>query len=85
VGAQYHQARFRLDTDGSIPNGVGQESSGTWYLSGTWKPTQYVNASVFAGLVAGGGLRVEDNHGRKLFDNNYDTTGMAGGEISVHF
>jgi hypothetical protein len=35
--------------------------------------------------VAGGVLRVENNVGRKLFDNNYDTTGMAGGEVSVRF
>jgi hypothetical protein len=86
VGAQYHNCRFRLDPNSSVaPDGVGQESSGTWFVRGTWQATPFVSASAFAGIVAGGGLRVENNVGRKLFDNNYDTTGMAGGEVSVRF
>ena len=86
VGVQYHNSRFRLDPSNNVnPDGVGQESSGTWYARVSWQPTQYVSVSGFAGLVAGGGLRAEDNHGHKLFDNNYDTTGMAGAQASVHF
>ena len=85
LGAQYHRVRFRLDPNGSTPDGIGQESAGQWYVRANYNLNRNISLSAFAGVVAGGGLRVEDQHGRQLFDNNYDTTGMAGGEVRVHF
>jgi hypothetical protein len=89
VGAQYHRARFRLSNDqpstDPARNGIGQESAGQFYARANYNLNQNLSLSAFAGVVAGGGLRLENSHGRKLFDNNYDTTGMAGGEVRVHF
>ncbi len=85
AGAQYHKARFRLNPSGSIPEGIGQESSVNIYVRAGWTASEHVKLSAFAGVVAGGNLRVEDEHGHKLADNDYDTTGMAGGAVTFTF
>jgi hypothetical protein len=85
AGGQYHQARFRLDKSNSTSEGVAQESSGTWYVRATCKAAEHVWLSAYAGVVTGGSLRLETQTGRKIFDNNYDTTGIAGGTVTVRF
>lgn len=78
LGSRYENFRFRLDEDGTAPNGVGEEKGVPIYLGATYAPTRASELSVYAGVKVGGSLTLEDSSGRKISKNDYDAAPFVG-------
>jgi hypothetical protein len=82
-GAQYQRRRFRLDDHGFNQEGVGEDTSLPVYVRMTLQPVEAAALELFAGVVAGGELRVEDRGGHQGYDQDYDATPSLG--LRVHY
>jgi len=71
VGASYEFNRFRLDDSGVAPDGVGEEERLPVHLRLTYA-TNNTTFNLYAGVVADGELRLEDDDGRGLADRSID-------------
>jgi len=86
AGVQYRSSRFRLDNN--VPaarNGVGEHTSLPIYGKLAWNPSAQAEVSVMGGVVAGGELRLEDDDGDKLREEDYDLAPFIGLRFSLRF
>lgn len=77
-GGQYQEKRFRLDEDGPVPDGVGEDTFVPIYAKLTWTINQHAALELLGGVSFGGELRLEDSHGHKIFDEDYDPAPLFG-------
>jgi hypothetical protein len=85
VGAIYQSRRFRLDDEGIAPEGVGEETAFPIYVRGTWKPTPKLSVNVYGGVIVGGELRLEDDRGRRISEQDFDPAPMIGVGVRFRF
>ncbi len=85
IGGRYEKLRFRLDSDGSVENGVGEDSSFPVFLSGTYRFDQKANLSLVSGVELGGELKLEDADGETLAEESYDTGIFVGFTFNKRF
>jgi hypothetical protein len=78
-------SRFRLDDSGFAPEGVGQDDRFKATLVLNWRATDHLDLGLLGGVVFGGTLRVEDQDGGRLFEEDYDPTGFAGVRLAWRF
>jgi hypothetical protein len=78
LSARYEKTRFRLDKDGPVPNGVGQDKSVPLAVAASYKPNRQLELSLLAGADFAGNLRLEDADGRRLESSDYDTAPFVG-------
>lgn len=85
IGGRFDRNRFRLDDHGVAPGGVGQETAYALLLAATWTPRE--NVDVFGSLGASffGNLRLEDEGGAWLQDEDYDPVPFVGLGASIRF
>jgi hypothetical protein len=83
--ARYEKMRFRLDDDGSIPSGVGQDRSVPVALAATYSPSSDVELTLLGGVEFAGELRLEDSDGNRLDDSDYDSAPFAGAVARIKF
>ena len=82
IGAGYDTQRFRLNDRGAARRGVGQRRA--FPLGGrlTYAIIRQVRLSFIGGMELGGRLRLDDQHGRKLFETDYDPSGFFGWSLT---
>ena len=78
VGGGYRSSRFRLDSTGPIPSGIGENVSWPVYVRLSRRIWQTVNIDLFGGAAFGGKLRLEDNRGNEIISMSYNTTPLVG-------
>jgi hypothetical protein len=85
LGAAFRRTRFRLDETGPTPNGVGEVKGMPVFLraSNTFAKTYTLN--VYAGVVAGGELKVEDSSGNELRKEDFDLAPLFGFNVTARF
>lgn len=85
LGATYRKVRFRLSDSGPTPNGVGEVAGVPIFLraSNTFARTYTLN--LYAGVVAGGELRVEDPSGNELREEDFDLAPLFGLNVTARF
>jgi hypothetical protein len=77
-GGQYQENRFRLDEDGSVPDGVGEDTFIPIYAKATWTINKNAALEALAGVSFGGELRLDNSRGHKIFDEDYDPAPLFG-------
>ncbi len=85
LGGGYRSFRFRLDKDGPVPGGIGENTSWPVYgrLGGKiWPP---LHMDIFVGAAFSGKLKLEDRRGHELSSTGYDTTPIVGLSLSASF
>lgn len=85
VGASRQLGRFRLDDSGVAPEGVGRDRSIPIYARARWQIARHVELSMMTGVAVGGELRLEDRHGRKVREEDYDPAPFATLRLAVGF
>lgn len=85
VGAAWRTQRFRLSEDGAVANGIGEERGVPVFLRATHTFGEQRSLSLYAGLVTGGQLRVEDASGSTLREVDFDTAPLLGATFSARF
>jgi hypothetical protein len=73
LGGRYEKLRFRLDKDGTVESGIGEDSSFPVFLSSTYSFDRKTNLSLVGGVEFGGELRLEDKEGETIREESYDT------------
>jgi hypothetical protein len=76
-GVAYRRYRFRLSETGPVPNGVGEERGVPVFFRATYGFTKQLSLNMYAGVVAGGRLRVEDPSGNALRQDDFDPQPFA--------
>lgn len=85
VGAAYRKTRFRLDETGPTPNGIGEVTGIPVFLRATNTFARTYTLNLYAGVIAGGELRVEDSSGNELQKEDYDLAPLVGFNVTARF
>ena len=78
AGGAYRSYRFRLDADGDVPGGIGEIRGVPLFarLSRTWRNGW--RADLYAGVVLGGELGLENGRGEQIGSASFDPAPLAG-------
>ncbi len=85
VGGRSESLRFRLDENGTAANGVGSDRSFPVFGGIEYSFSPMVRISVLGGAAFGGELRLEDEDGHEITEEDYDPTGLLGVAFSARF
>ncbi|MBS0321330.1 MAG: hypothetical protein JSR18_12365 [Proteobacteria bacterium] len=85
LAAGVRNTRFRLDADGPVPSGIGQESGVPVFAELTYKLGKNGSIVGYAGVVAAGNLRVMNSDGATLSSSDYDAAPIVGMSASIRF
>jgi len=77
AGGAYRSYRFRLDEDGTVPGGIGEVRGTPLFarLTRTWRHGW--KADLYAGVVMGGKLALENGHGDTIGSASFDPAPLA--------
>jgi hypothetical protein len=84
-GLANYFSRFRLDDEGPAPDGIGEDSSLPLWLRATYSPSETFRFEVIGGLSLGGNLRLENEDGDRITDQDYDPSPFLGLFVNVNF
>lgn len=85
LGGRAESLRFRLDEDGRVPEGIGDDRSFPVYGGAVYHFTPRIRAGLTGGVALGGKLTLEDRNGHKIAEENYDPAGFFGLTFSARF
>jgi hypothetical protein len=85
VGAAYRSFRFRLDSDGPFPDGVGEHRFIPVFVQLGRDLTENLSFKLYAGAATETTLRVEDEKGRRLYEEDQDPAAMLGVSVIGRF
>ena len=85
LGGRYEKERFRLSNDGPVPGGIGENSSFPLFAGANYSFTKKIQASIVGGLKISGELRQEDQQGRLVAQEDYDSAPFLGVTFSGRF
>jgi hypothetical protein len=85
VGAAWRSTRYRLSQSGPVANGVGEISGAPVFLRLSRDFEGAYTLNLYAGLIAGGQIRIEDSSGRKLVEEDFDTSPIVGANLTLRF
>lgn len=78
IGGRYEKLRFRLDEDGNVPSGVGEDTSFPLFASASYSINPKAQVSLVGGIEFGGELSIEDSDGNRIRKESYDPGGFLG-------
>ena len=84
-GGRYEKLRFRLDREGVAPDGVGSDRSFPLFCGATYRFTPRSEASLVGGMALGGELRLEDENGNRITEEEYGKAGFLGVAFGLRF
>jgi hypothetical protein len=85
VGVAWRKTRFRLSESGPVANGVGQVSGAPIFLRAARDFEGGLTLNLYAGVVVGGELRVEDASGNLLRKDDFDPSPIVGANLTLRF
>jgi hypothetical protein len=68
-----------------VPNGVGVQNGFPIFLRATYAMRDQMALHLFAGVVTGGNLRVDDSSGNRVRDVDYDPAPFVGATFVGRF
>lgn len=80
IGGYYQQLRFRLNKNGDVASGVGEESGFPVVASVNYSLNPAIKMTLIAGVELDGELIVEDNDGDEVY-NDSSSSGLIGGAL----
>lgn len=78
IGGRYEKLRFRLDNDGAVIDGVGEDTSFPLFASCSYSFNPKSQVSLVGGIEFGGELVLEDNEGNRIRKESSDPGGFLG-------
>jgi hypothetical protein len=85
VGGGFRRERFRLDNNGPVKKGVGEEEATELNAFVAYQFTDSFQIKAYGGSTIDGDLRIETKTGKKITDSDYDNAGFGGVRISLAF
>ena len=84
-GGVYRSFRFRLNSEGVAPNGIGENQGIVSYLRLKRAATSGLEVDFYAGAILDGELELKDSNGDDLASSGYDTAPFAALTLSFPF
>lgn len=81
----FGKRRFRLDDEGAVPDGIGEEETRALTLRGTYTVSDSVDLTVFGGLKFESDIELEDNSGERVDKEDHDEALFLGASLSIRF
>jgi hypothetical protein len=78
LGGRYEKLRFRLDENGVVPSGIGEDTSFPIFINCSYEITPKARLSLIGGIETSGELRLEDKDGKLIRKESYDSGGFFG-------
>jgi len=78
IGGRYEKLRFRLDKDGPVPGGIGEDKAYPLFAGCTYNFSPKAHVSLVGGVELGGELQLEDTDGNRIDKESYDPGGFFG-------
>lgn len=85
IGARYETRRFRLNQDDIAPDGIGQETILPVFARLSWTPCPTFTISLTAGAAMFGELRLEDEDGDRLADDEFSAAPFVSLSGTIRF
>jgi hypothetical protein len=85
LGGAYRSQRFRLDANGSVPNGIGEYKSIPAFVRFSYKPAPFFGVDLYSGVSFLNKLYIDDANGDNLFKTRHDITPLLGLSVSGTF
>ena len=85
VGGRFEKLRFRLEKDGTVADGIGEDSSFPIFASCTYNINRKAVVSLVGGVETGGELRLEDSTGQAILEESYDPGIFSGMTFRMRF
>jgi hypothetical protein len=83
VGGRYEKLRFRLDKNGSVASGIGEDSSFPIFASCSYNISRKAVVSLMGGVETGGNLKLENSEGHSILEESYDSGIFSGITFNV--
>lgn len=78
LGGRYEKLRFRLDKNGPIPGGIGEDTSLPIIIGATFTIDHSTKINLIAGMEFDGQMRLENQDGQLVKKDRYDPSGFMG-------
>lgn len=85
IGGRYEKLRFRLDKNGDVAGGIGEDSSIPLFANCTYSINRKSSISLVAGLETGGELLVENSKGNTIIEEDSDSGVFTGITFNARF
>jgi len=85
IAAAYRSFRFRLDENGPIPNGIGENQNVPLVARIGKQISDSLSFNLFVGATLAGNLRAEDQNGNRLYDEDRDPAALIGLSLAARF
>ncbi len=85
AGGGHRSSRFRLDKDGSTPDGIGENSSWPVYARIGRKLGPVFRLDIYGGAAFGGKLKLQDSSGNDIRSVDYNTAPLFGANLRAGF
>ena len=84
-GGRCERLRFRLADEGTIPNGIGDDRAFPIFGGIEYSFTPMIRLGAVGGVEIGGELRLEDESGNTIIEEDHDPAGFLGIAFSARF
>lgn len=78
IGLAFEYSRFRLDDQGTAPDGAGEANAWPLMLRATWHTSSTCDISLLAGMTLAGSLEVINTDGDSVSEDDFDPTALVG-------
>ena len=85
AGTTYRSNRFRLGSSGTVKEGIGESDVLPAFGRLTWKPAKYFSTDLYAGVMFGGSLFVNDRNNTRISSDHYNPAPFGALAVSGHF
>ena len=85
AGGGHQSSRFRLDKNGALPEGIGENSSWPVYARLSRKLGKLVMLDLYGGAALGGKMKLQDSRGNDINTASYNTAPLLGFNLGAAF
>lgn len=84
-GGAWRHYRFRLDRDGTVPDGIGEKNSIPLLARATWQPAPQTRLDFYAGVAVAGEIKIYDHDNNELIARDMDPGALFGVTFRTRF
>lgn len=85
AGGAWRHFRFRLSSDASVPDGVGEKNAIPLLARATWRPTSATAVDFYAGAAVAGEITLYDRDNNEVVSRDFDPAPLFGISLQMRF
>ena len=85
AGGAYRSFRFRLDSSGTAPEGIGELNQTVGYARLSYRMGKDLKLDLYGGATFNGEMKIADRNGNELGSDDFETAPIAGLSLTLMF